>query len=55
MKIMLCNKTYDCHINPSNPCRRCTLKYTTICAKIPTQLCIPGGGFKPSDTKIFTL
>lgn len=55
MKIMLFGKTYDCLISTFNPCRRCILKYNTICIKIPSRLCMSGGGFKQSDTKIFTL
>lgn len=56
MKIMSLNKTYDCHINPSNPCRMCIMKCKpSNCRKIPTWLCITGGGFQSSDTKIFTL
>jgi hypothetical protein len=55
MKIMMSNNTYSCHPNPSHPCQRCVLKLTTYCQNIPSVLCIEGGGFQFSDTKIFTL
>lgn len=55
MKIMMFNNTYSCHTDPSNLCYRCILKLTTYCRNMPTWICIEGGGFQFSDTKIFTL
>lgn len=54
MKILLFNKPYNSYPNPSNPCRECILNGDRMCLKMPAVLCLYGG-FKQSDTKIFTL
>jgi hypothetical protein len=54
MKILLFNKAYKLHINPSNPCSECIMK-GNVCIKMPAEFCIEYGGFQSSDTKIFTL
>lgn len=54
MKILLFDKAYDVHVNPSNPCRMCIVDGTT-CSEIPVAICEDYGGFQSSDTKIFTL
>lgn len=56
MKIMIFDNVYDAGANVTSPCRECTLSRDPICPKIPASLCIElGGGFRPSNTKIFTL
>lgn len=55
MKILWFDKVLVAYTNPSYPCHRCILKLTTYCRNMPTWICIEGGGFQFSDTKIFTL
>ena len=54
MKIMIFNKTYDCRILPSMSCRMCIMR-DSDCSKVSPSFCIRYGGFRLSNTKIFTL
>lgn len=55
MKILLFDKAYETSVDTFNPCRKCVLNKGKTCSKIPAAFCREYGGFRSSDTKIFTL
>lgn len=54
MKLMFLNKAYTARVRDINPCKSCMYSHTN-CTHIPTDICVPYGGFQNTNEEIFTL